>query len=145
MAERQGFEPWIEFPLYTLSKRAPSTTRPSLQFVELRANAKIQDIRQPLTNGRSPCYRWPPPLCPADMEAAPLRLLLTLLLLEKPLLAKLVVLAPGALGEPTPATPPRGALGKRFESGSRVVVELETPSRGRPIEPVPRAPPPPYQ
>jgi hypothetical protein len=32
MAERQGFEPWIEFPLYTLSKRAPSTTRPSLRF-----------------------------------------------------------------------------------------------------------------
>src|SRR5579871_4796800 len=32
MAERQGFEPWIEFPLYTLSKRAPSATRPSLRF-----------------------------------------------------------------------------------------------------------------
>ena len=31
MAERQGFEPWIEFPLYTLSKRAPSATRPSLR------------------------------------------------------------------------------------------------------------------
>ena len=31
MAEREGFEPSIEFPLYTLSKRAPSTTRPSLQ------------------------------------------------------------------------------------------------------------------
>jgi hypothetical protein len=32
MAEREGFEPSIEFPLYTLSKRAPSTTRPSLRF-----------------------------------------------------------------------------------------------------------------
>ena len=32
LAERQGFEPWIEFPLYTLSKRAPSTTRPSLRL-----------------------------------------------------------------------------------------------------------------
>ena len=31
LAERQGFEPWIEFPLYTLSKRAPSATRPSLR------------------------------------------------------------------------------------------------------------------
>ena len=31
MAEREGFEPSIEFPLYTLSKRAPSTTRPSLR------------------------------------------------------------------------------------------------------------------
>ena len=31
MAERMGFEPMKEFPLYTLSKRAPSTTRPPLQ------------------------------------------------------------------------------------------------------------------
>jgi hypothetical protein len=46
MAERQGFEPWIEFPLYTLSKRAPSTTRPSLRFVDFALNAKAQDIRR---------------------------------------------------------------------------------------------------
>ena len=32
MAERVGFEPTLEFPLNTLSKRAPSTTRPSLRF-----------------------------------------------------------------------------------------------------------------
>ena len=32
LAERMGFEPMIEFPLYTLSKRAPSTTRPPLQL-----------------------------------------------------------------------------------------------------------------
>ena len=31
LAEREGFEPSIEFPLYTLSKRAPSATRPSLR------------------------------------------------------------------------------------------------------------------
>ena len=31
MAERMGFEPMKELPLYTLSKRAPSTTRPPLQ------------------------------------------------------------------------------------------------------------------
>src|SRR5208283_2192030 len=31
MAERQGFEPWIPFRVYTLSKRAPSATRPSLR------------------------------------------------------------------------------------------------------------------
>src|SRR5271170_247492 len=31
LAERVGFEPTLEFPLNTLSKRAPSTTRPSLQ------------------------------------------------------------------------------------------------------------------
>jgi hypothetical protein len=30
MAERVGFEPTLEFPLNTLSKRAPSATRPSL-------------------------------------------------------------------------------------------------------------------
>ena len=35
MAERMGFEPMIEFPLYTLSKRAPSTTRPPLHYFSL--------------------------------------------------------------------------------------------------------------
>jgi hypothetical protein len=38
MAEREGFEPSVEFPLHTLSKRAPSTTRPSLRF-------RINDLR----------------------------------------------------------------------------------------------------
>ncbi len=33
MAERMGFEPMKELPLYTLSKRAPSTTRPPLQLI----------------------------------------------------------------------------------------------------------------
>src|SRR5829696_6810015 len=32
LAERVGFEPTVEFPLHTLSKRAPSTTRTSLRF-----------------------------------------------------------------------------------------------------------------
>ncbi len=31
-AETEGFEPSVEFPLHTLSKRAPSATRTSLQF-----------------------------------------------------------------------------------------------------------------
>jgi hypothetical protein len=46
MAEREGFEPSIEFPLYTLSRRAPSTTRPSLQTEKSFAScdAKLQDI-----------------------------------------------------------------------------------------------------
>ena len=35
MAERMGFEPMKEFPLYTLSKRAPSTTRPPLQLISV--------------------------------------------------------------------------------------------------------------
>jgi hypothetical protein len=32
LAETKGFEPLIEFPLYTLSRRAPSTTRTRLHF-----------------------------------------------------------------------------------------------------------------
>ena len=32
MAEGVGFEPTIEFPLYTRSRRAPSTTRTSHRF-----------------------------------------------------------------------------------------------------------------
>ena len=33
MAERMGFEPMIEFPLYTLSRRAPSATRTPLPLM----------------------------------------------------------------------------------------------------------------
>jgi hypothetical protein len=32
LAEGVGFEPTIRFPVYTLSKRAPSATRPSLRL-----------------------------------------------------------------------------------------------------------------
>ena len=32
VAERKGFEPLRRFPAYTLSRRAPSTTRPSLRI-----------------------------------------------------------------------------------------------------------------
>ena len=38
LAERVGFEPTVGFPLHTLSKRAPSTTRTSLRF-------RINDLR----------------------------------------------------------------------------------------------------
>ena len=41
MAERMGFEPMKEFPLYTLSKRAPSTTRPPLQITLVYYNFVI--------------------------------------------------------------------------------------------------------
>jgi hypothetical protein len=34
VAEGAGFEPAIEFPLYTLSRRAPSTTRPPLHAAQ---------------------------------------------------------------------------------------------------------------
>ena len=33
MAERKGFEPLKQLPVYTLSKRAPSTTQPPLQLI----------------------------------------------------------------------------------------------------------------
>ena len=39
MAEREGFEPSVEFPLHTLSKRAPSTARPSLRAGKLALDA----------------------------------------------------------------------------------------------------------
>ncbi len=32
MADRQGFEPWRRSPAYTLSRRAPSTTRPPVRW-----------------------------------------------------------------------------------------------------------------
>ena len=31
VADRQGFEPWRRSPAYTLSRRAPSTTRPPIR------------------------------------------------------------------------------------------------------------------
>jgi hypothetical protein len=39
MAERAGFEPAIRFPVYTLSRRAPSTTRPPLRLQLVRNGA----------------------------------------------------------------------------------------------------------
>ena len=41
MAERVGFEPTLEFPLNTLSKRAPSTTRPSLHRAVILVESNI--------------------------------------------------------------------------------------------------------
>ena len=38
MAERVGFEPTIELPLYSISNAAPSTTRPSLRFGKRQSN-----------------------------------------------------------------------------------------------------------
>lgn len=47
MAEGQGFEPWIRSPAYTLSKRAPSTTRPPLR----KGSGNISTAR---SNARTP-------------------------------------------------------------------------------------------
>jgi hypothetical protein len=50
LAERVGFEPTLEFPLNTLSKRAPSATRPSLRLglVEGTTLKKLLDEPQML-------------------------------------------------------------------------------------------------
>src|SRR5262252_2740815 len=45
LAERVGFEPTVEFPLHTLSKRAPSTTRTSLR----PGNQRVADGRNTLS------------------------------------------------------------------------------------------------
>ena len=37
MADRQGFEPWRRSPAYTLSRRAPSTTRPPVRLAPASA------------------------------------------------------------------------------------------------------------
>src|SRR5215831_3285495 len=51
MAEGVGFEPTIRFPVYTLSKRAPSATRPSLRATLWRAQ---YSRRGPGSNPRPP-------------------------------------------------------------------------------------------
>jgi hypothetical protein len=47
MAEGEGFEPSIRFPVYTLSRRAPSTTRPPLQ-----CEPAVRILQHPGTVGR---------------------------------------------------------------------------------------------
>ena len=45
LAEGAGFEPAIRFPVYTLSRRAPSATRPPLRVSALqRERAVIDDL-----------------------------------------------------------------------------------------------------
>ena len=45
MAERMGFEPMKEFLLYTLSKRAPSTTRPPLRKFNLQRTSLLIKLK----------------------------------------------------------------------------------------------------
>src|SRR5207237_7430613 len=53
MAERVGFEPTLPFRVNTLSKRAPSATRPSLRiFVE--GVLQVSTFILPLENGETP-------------------------------------------------------------------------------------------
>ena len=41
MADRQGFEPWRRSPAYTLSKRAPSTTRPPVLIILTKVAPRV--------------------------------------------------------------------------------------------------------
>ncbi len=46
LAETKGFEPLIQFPVYTLSRRAPSTTRTSLPFLGRRKYNKLREFKK---------------------------------------------------------------------------------------------------
>ena len=50
LAEGAGFEPAIRFPVYTLSKRAPSATRPPLRRKRQRNREHLE--LQPLYSGQ---------------------------------------------------------------------------------------------
>jgi hypothetical protein len=59
LAERVGFEPTVGFPLHTLSKRAPSTTRTSLRTCRI--------------NGLRASGSAPNPNCDRNCDTPPLR------------------------------------------------------------------------
>ena len=46
IAERMGFEPTIQLPIYKLSRLAPSTTRTPLYFIAVANNCKIYEERK---------------------------------------------------------------------------------------------------
>ena len=46
LAEGAGFEPAIPFPVYTLSRRAPSTTRPPLRIPLVRPGFRRPRLRR---------------------------------------------------------------------------------------------------
>ena len=51
MAERQGFEPWRRSPAYTLSRRAPSTTRPPLRSACLSLDLGVMQEQKEAVSG----------------------------------------------------------------------------------------------
>jgi hypothetical protein len=65
LAERVGFEPTVEFPLHTLSKRAPSTTRTSLRIFRISGLRASGGTRNP--NCVANCVR--PPSVPRSLTA----------------------------------------------------------------------------
>src|SRR4051794_7877611 len=111
MAEREGFEPSIEFPLYTLSKRAPSTTRPSLRF-------KLRGVLNQNTTR----------LCPVPITCcspAAARSSQSLLLDDRPI--PLAPLAPAAVQLP-PVSVPRRPVGVR-KLRRQLLIHLDAPAR----------------
>ena len=72
MADRQGFEPWRRSPAYTLSRRAPSTTRPPVHqrglaralgdlqeacaTIKKRQNPSLQNLIRCLKEKKSSAY-----------------------------------------------------------------------------------------
>src|SRR5579864_8016190 len=53
LAERVGFEPTLPFRVNTLSKRAPSATRPSLRRQSIQGNLERRSQLRDTTTGRS--------------------------------------------------------------------------------------------
>jgi hypothetical protein len=64
VAEREGFEPSVGFPLHTLSKRAPSASRSSLRFrindLQAVLGARTPNCDRPLNPSRSLTGTDPP-------------------------------------------------------------------------------------
>ncbi len=59
LAEREGFEPSVQFPVHTLSKRAPSTTRPPLLWENTPRAQPIQAARRRARARPSPSLPCP--------------------------------------------------------------------------------------
>src|SRR5690606_6273852 len=57
MADREGFEPSIEFPLYTRSRRAPSTTRPPVRPLAADGQSGADRFPVSISAGRRDIYR----------------------------------------------------------------------------------------
>jgi hypothetical protein len=60
LAEGVGFEPTIRFPVYTLSKRAPSATRPPLRKGRAPQTARHKGARTIITGGGVATRSRPP-------------------------------------------------------------------------------------
>src|SRR4051812_9204212 len=71
LAEREGFEPSVEFPLHTLSKRAPSTTRTSLRLSGISSLARHRREHQTPDGSRAEhgIYSRSRPSCAASRDA----------------------------------------------------------------------------